>query len=165
MAIQLYEIEPRYRAWAERAAAADWELDDALVAELDAIEAGLHDRAAAGRALIAELEAEERAYRDHARRLAAEGLRRGLAAERLRARLAAAMRAVGVDVVHLDGGGRVSRVKNPVPAIRWPFSSDPPARFRRVEVSLDGRAAQAAYQEGTLPVEFEVIHGEHLRFR
>lgn len=142
----------------------DSELTPELESAINQIEADLETKADSVMVLVQEAEHEAEAAR--------------LESNRLRSRAqacdhrAASLRKYLMDTLTSMGRHRIitPRFKGTIQlaqeSIRWTFASDPPERFQRVTVDLDGTAARKALRdEGSLPEGFEVTRTRFLRIR
>ena len=160
----LYEIAGEYRTIMDRIEDADGEITDADSAALDAIDGGFSAKADSILALAAEAQAEADAAKEQEARFAKRKRSAQRRADWLKRYLKDAMVRVGFDRVKGDRFA-ATICRNGTPSIRWTRDpSDLPSWLRRVEVSLDGTAARAAFKDGSLPkYGFEVEYGTHLR--
>lgn len=161
--MKLYEIPIRYQEWLAKVEENDGELDGELEIELDEIEDDFATKADAYSAMIRSFKYEEEAYREEVRRMSAKADAAAHKQERLKHHLLWNMKAMKIDRVK----GKmfsISRVVNKTPAISWDSNQPIPERFRRVRVSLDGKAAHEALEsEGSLPEGFKVTNTEYVR--
>lgn len=161
--MKLFELPEAYRDW-EAAVDAEGGVTDDLAAALDGLDATLQDRCDAVCWLVREAEADEASYRDLAREFQGKAQAAAGRAASLKGYVMRCLRAMELAGVK----GRcytVSIARAGKPTIRWDHGRDLPEGFARVEVRLDGEAAQEAYRSGTLPEGFDVTFTESLRIR
>lgn len=164
MGLKLYELADEFRRIGEAIEAADGEVSDGLLAELEAIEAALPEKCDSVATIVREREASARALREEADRLTMRARADEGAAARLKGYLKSSLEAAGLTSV--KGARFTVGVQNNPVSIRWPGDPDSiPDGFRRVVFSLDGEAAKSAHKAGELPAAFEVHQGTHLRIR
>lgn len=164
----LYELVQRMTAVLDRIDEADGEVDDAAGAELDALAESLEERAEAFAAVCRALNEEAGACDRFARHYQQRSRRKTLQAERLKARLFAAMEACGRSKITTPTA--TAAIQKSPEALQLDVSEEEaialaPAELVEVRRELRRDALKAALKEGASFTFARLIQGRHLRFR
>lgn len=163
--MKLYELPQVYREWLRKVDAHDGELNEALWAELEEIEANIAHKMDAYAALVRQFEYEERAFREEAAAMEAKARVAAHRHEKLRTMMRDALEAMNLDSVR---GRRftVRRLIAATPKITWVSSRPVPEAYQKVKVELDPYLALKAYEEaGSLPEGFSIVHTQFVTIR
>ena len=162
--LRLYELPDAIREIESEIIEAEGEITDEIADRLDHLE-GEFERKAEYLALLSrEAKAEEAAVKQEVDRLTARMRAASNRQQRIKDYLLFATQKLGVDRVEGDRA-KVRIQENSRPSITWMGAKDEiPAAYRRVSVSVDGRAAYEALKAGgELPEGFRVETGHHVR--
>lgn len=163
-ALKLWEVGDELSEIAVLIMEAEGELTPELAARLDMMEGAFEDKIERIALKVRELEANARAAKEEADRLARIQRSFTNAAKRLKDYTLFEMQRVGKDRVETIRA-KVRVQQNGRPSIRWTLDPDSaPEAYRRTTVTVDTQAAYEAWKEGeTLPEGFTVETGSHLR--
>jgi hypothetical protein len=163
--MKMYEIVLAYREIMEEIDADDGEVTPEVASRLDAVESRLEDKADSYAALIAEFEAEAKAFGEESSRLAKRRQVASNRAKRLRGLLREAMEAVGVDSVRSSRFQiRIKKASRPSFDAKV-MVEDIPSEFIRTELLLDYQKAYDAWKKGMIPDCLEVRHTSYVEIR
>lgn len=161
--LRLYEVTGRLAELEAIVADNDGEIDDAMIARLDALEGALEAKVDGIGHVIANAKAEAASFKEERERLQAREKAAERRAEGFKGYLHRSLAALGRDKVKgLRFTARIQR--NAAPSIRWTRDAEAiPEGFRRVTIDVDGKAAQEAFRLDLLPEGFSAELGSHLR--
>lgn len=145
--MKLYDIEERYRAFAERLEAQDGELTEQDFAELDGIEEDFTEKANNYAGLIKELEAESKALSDAAKSFKERAERKANTADYLRERLKKAMEFIGKDKVETINAVVSFRRSQSVEIVN---DKEIPEAFLKVSYAVDKAAIKDRLKSGEI---------------
>lgn len=145
--MKLYEIEERYRAFADKMEAQEGELTEQDFAELDGIEEDFTEKANNYAGLIKELEAESKALSDAAKSFKERADRKAKTAEYLRERLKKAMEFIGKDKVETINAVVSFRRSQSVEIVN---EKEIPEAFLKVSYAVDKAAIKDKLKIGEL---------------
>ena len=145
--MKLYEIEERYRAFADKMEAQEGELTEQDFAELDGIEEDFTEKANNYAGLIKELEAESKALSEAAKSFKERADRKANTAEYLRERLKKAMDFIGKDKVETINAVVSFRRSQSVEIVN---EKEIPETFLKVSYAVDKAAIKDKLKNGEL---------------